>query len=527
MRTELYSPPPEPGPEREQLLEFMAYDDQEPGALAACREAIVADARYDRDALAALLADYTQAIGGDQAALANCRRLRQPDATVIVTGQQAGLFSGPLYTVYKAATAINLARDCEAKFGSPVAPVFWNATEDHDLSEIASCHFPERTWRAAFPEDGQAAERLQTEPAVRQVVAEYLETIGDDRRAAVAAILDCDQADYGRYSSAVIARLFSDTGLIVMEPRLLRAGTVELVAEIIRRRDELVAVLRATGERLRQVGVAPAFDPQEGFGLFHINASGVRRQVLERDGKLGVDGAWLDEAELLYRAAAEPERFSVGAFLRPVVQSRQLPNMAFVAGPSEWRYHLQLLEVFKLFQAQMPVVRHRNHATILTPREQRLAAQLGLGGEAVFGDPQSHYNAVELPPVEAASFAAAEQQATAMAEGLASAVGELVGDKATSRFGAKIKEELGKLEKRATREYARLQEVDNARVDRFFGVVRPRGVPQERVLNVLYFVERDGPGLVRDLLDCLDPNESRHYLLYTGALEGAKLEPGT
>lgn len=475
----------------------------------------------DRERLATALDAYNRELGNDGLALANIAALRHPATTVVVTGQQPGLFTGPLYTIYKAVTAINLARALTARFSHPVVPVFWNATEDHDLSEIAACRHPAKVWQADFPATGVAAERLPTAPACAAVTAAYVAQAAEPYRADLARLLRCEHADYGRHSSAVIARLFQGTGLVLLEPRLLRGLHPDFAARCVRDRHAIRAALAAGAAALRALGWEPSLEPRDGFGLFFINGQGVRRQVLERPDGYLLDGNHATEAELRRRIAATPADFSTGVYLRPLLQGLALPVLAYVAGPGEFQYHLQLPELFRQFDVPLPALHLRNHATILGPAEQRLAAKLGLGSaDCVSGPGQARLRG-ELPVPIATAFADATAHLEQAAAAVRQAAGDLLGDRALGAFRHNVAAELDKLDTRARREHQRQQEVDNARVDRFYAAVRPGGELQERRLNLFYFLEACGPGLIADLLAVLDPFEPRHYLLRTTAPVGA------
>ncbi len=477
---------------------------------AACRQAVLSRA-YDRDGVAAALLAWNRAIGSDDAALANIERLRQPQSAVVVTGQQAGMFTGPLYTVFKAATAIRLAREQAAELGQPVIPVFWNATEDHDLSEIASCWFPGREFRAEFPDAGIAAEALPAAPA-EALAAQLLEACSDEFAAGLQDLLAGGLPDYGQYSSAVLARLFRGSGLVILEPRLLRPFATAFLTACVRQRDGIRDALARGAAALAAIDLPVSFAADDGFGLFHIDAAGKRGQVLEAAGRFRVGPDELSEKDLLDRIAGAPDRFSTGAYLRPVLQQQVLPCMSFIAGPGEFRYHLQLQPLFELFAAVMPAIRQRNQATILGPAEVRTAAKLGLETTDYFKAPAELYHPADLPAAAAAGIDRARDLLHQSAAALAAGAGDLVGDRAVTAYRKKASKELDKVVSRAERECKRAGEVDNGRVDRFLQAVRPGG-PQERRINIFYFLQYAGPGLIGELVETFDPNESGHYIL--------------
>lgn len=491
----------------------LAYDPWDEAAIGRSQRDFAGDGGYDRSALATLLSDYTARIGGDAAAVANCRRLADRAATVVVTGQQAGLFGGPLYAVHKAVTALNLARTLSERSGLPVTPLFWLATEDNDLSEIAPLTIPPHRFRAAFPEPGVAAEALPVAP-VRAVVAEVLETFADSRTlAGLRSLLEVSGSDYGEAAAGFLSRLFAGTGLVVLEPRLLRDTSVEFFCECVRRRDAIREALARGAEWMQGVALTPAFAPEpDGCGLFHIDADGRRYGIRYRDGTFRAGDRVWSEREILEAIASAPGQFSTGAYLRPIQQTLRLPNAVFVAGPSEFVYHLQLCELYALFGARMPALRLRNHATLLGPREQRLVAKLGLAPGDLLQGAAAFHRTLDLPEDMVEPFRSAEAGVGAALAGLRSGTGELVNPRTLDGLEALFRKELGRLRDKCRKEFSRRAGVDNRRVDQLFSVVRPGGLPQERRVNVLAFLDVAGDALIPGLIEHMDPLEGRHYL---------------
>jgi bacillithiol biosynthesis cysteine-adding enzyme BshC len=471
--------------------------------------------RYDRAALAQVLLSYNVSLGQDDAALANARRLAQPDALVVVTGQQAGLFTGPLYTLYKALSAVRYAAACEARLGVPVIPLFWHATEDHDLSEIAACHLPDRTLRAAFPAGGHAAEALTTEPAVTAVVREFLAQLGDAPcREATAALLEAPFLHYGLYASALLARLCRGTGLVLLEPRLLRPLAVPFFTRVLAERQAVRQALAEGADRLTRRGQPVPFPPDDGCGLFLLDDAGRRHRLAERGAHLVAGGQQYAPEALVATIAAAPELVSTGAYLRPVLQDLLLPTLAYVAGPGEFAYHLQLGPLHAHFDALPPLLLPRHSFTLTTARERKLIQRLGLQTADLFGDPARHYFAEPLPPATAATFTTAEADLAALLARLRAGLDATILPARLTGFEHRLREQLARLRHKAHGDYLRQAGIDNARLDRCFAVLRPRGQPQERHLNVLHFYPQLGPALPATLLAAADPAIADHQILH-------------
>ena len=495
---------------------YLGFNPSSEDSIKSCYTTIVST-DYNRPQLSKLLLDYNKTINNDASSLDNCKLIRSLDTTMVVTGQQAGMFTGPLYTIYKITTAINLAKFYSKHFGSPVIPVFWSATEDHDLSEISRFNYPERQWRVAFPQSGIAAECLKTNPAVRKLARDYLSTVSYvNHGEEIEELLSSPFENYGEFSSNIIAKLFRGTGLVILEPRILREISRDFFRDGIEQVRSINEQLHIAGSELESDNINPSFNPTlETTGFFYINTAGVRVRILIRNGKFLVNKKWVNHAELFSLIDEHAERFSVSAYLRPVLQSRKLPNIAYVAGPGEYRYHLQLRRIYELFNAVMPIIYLRNHATVLTRKERKLADRLSLNSDDYFKGPAAFYNSVELPERYQAGFLNAKKRLEDISNELFDTVRDLMTPKKREAFQATLVYQLEKLKSKSNKEYSRRCKVDNARVDRFFSTVLPRNLPQERVINVLYFIEFDGVNFIQDLINAMDPFETMHYILST------------
>ena len=495
---------------------FLQFNSSSENSIKSCYKTIVST-KYNRPQLSKLLWDYNKTIVSDISSLDNCKLIERSDTTMVVTGQQAGMFTGPLYTIYKIITAINLAKLYSKYLGSPVIPVFWNATEDHDLSEISLFNYPGRQWKAAFAESGAAAERLRTSSAVRALIRNYLSTVSKvNHRDEIEELLSSPFENYGKYSSNIIAKLFYGTGLVILEPRILRKISRDFFRNAINQNQLINEQLHLASSELVGYNIDPSFAPSpDTTGLFYINESGVRNRILVRNRQFLVDKKWIEKAELSRLIDDYAERFSVSAYLRPVLQSIKLPNIAYVAGPGEYRYHLQLQRIYKLFNAVMPVIRLRNHATILAQKEQKLADRLQLTSGDYFKGPLAFYNSVELPEKYQAGFLDARKKLEDISHDLLHTVPDLMISQRVETFKTALLYQLEKLKSKSEKEYLRRCKVDNARVDRFFNTVLPKNLPQERIINVLYFIEVNGLDIIRDLINTLDPFEMNHYILFT------------
>lgn len=336
--------------------------------------------------------------------------LAAPGTTVVVTGQQVGLFLGPLYTFYKAASAIALARALAAESGARCVPIFWLQTEDHDYEEIRSCRVAvpgAAPLRLALPADAVPARCSIAHRALGAEISE-LHAALDAALPALsslpgrAAVLDLFRRHYrpGATLAAAFAgalsEIFADEGLLVLSPRC--AAVAELARPVL---EQALAHHRDIGQRLLERGLAlraaglceqvPARSDATLF-FFHSDVTGPRYR-LERGGgcagftnpdpRAPADQRTLSEVDLRAILRAEPLRFSTSALLRPLVQDTLLPTVAYVGGPGEISYFAQLAPLYELFGVAMPLVVPRGRFRLISARARSLLEQLGLGAAAI------------------------------------------------------------------------------------------------------------------------------------------------
>ena len=512
----------------EAALRFFAHDFRD----SAARRTAAADAAAldrDRETLADVLAEQNEHWGNDDEAVrANIEALRDPASAAVVTGQQLGLFGGPLYTVYKAATAVQLARRMAEETGRPVVPVFWMAGEDHDFEEVRatvvlSGHDPVRI---ALPPDAART------PVGRRVLGPDAAEAVDALEAALhpsaftPALLAAVRAAYrpGRTMRDAFADLmrylFAGSGLILLssdDARLKRIAAPVFRQEIERPADTFER-LTAASTALEAAGFRRQVTPLPGT-LFLMEPEG-RFTLDPEDGGFALRG--LDRrysrADLLALLDAEPERFSPNVVLRPIVEDRLLPTAAYVAGPGETAYFAQLRGVYETFGVPMPVVYPRASVTLVERTVQRVLDRYELAVPDLDADIEALHRRLALDrsehDIEAAFGDAARRLHEAIDALKPVAVGvEPTLEKSAEATRAALRNALGKLEKRVVRAAKRNHEDVRARLDKAQAGLYPTGRPQERILSALYFVNKYGPALIPQWLSELDLDTTEHQMI--------------
>jgi bacillithiol biosynthesis cysteine-adding enzyme BshC len=320
---------------------------------------------------------------------------------VTVTGQQVGLFLGPLYTVYKAATAIATARALQHETGIPCVPLFWLQTEDHDFAEIHHCHVPiagapplRLELAASDPSQlrTSVAHRLLGPAVSAQLTtleaalqsqphaAEFLTWLRRHYR---------PEATIGEAFAQVLGELFAEEGLLVLDPRRPGSRTVATLAAPLYRRaiveeEALSAALLARQDALQQAGCAAQIPirPDTTLTFFHHDSPTGPRYRLERPAWTVPDPSGgklrFSEAEILATLADNPLRCSSSALLRPLIQDSLLPTAAYIGGPAEVSYFAQLGPLYDHFGIDQPLVMPRARFRCLEDNTRSWLGKLGL-----------------------------------------------------------------------------------------------------------------------------------------------------
>ena len=445
-------------------------------------------------------------------------------AAAVVTGQQVGLFLGPLYTIYKAASAVVLARVLAEETGTPVVPMFWLQTEDHDVVEVASCGVAagascEMVSVPADRDNRISIEHLALPDEIDQALAKVAELVGDGPDAT--AHLERLRRHYRRGASwsgafaGVLAELFAPEGLVVIDPRdpALAAAAAPVHARALDDAPRIAAALIARADELERAGEPVQVHVREGAPLAFFHPDGAERARVRLEprgegfGEVGGERVH-DRGALQAALAADPRTFSTSALLRPIVQDTLLPTVAYVGGPGELAYFAQLGPLYGAFDLAPPMIVRRASFRIVDDRARKLLARLGIAATDC-----EHRSEPELvarirgpETVAAASrlldpfIAAHDQLAATLASANPAITRALAKTRATVERS--IQKFATKLQRVTAYEDAELLDA----VRRLRAWLAPDGEPQERTLGLPCFAARGGDRvLVERVLAAIDP----------------------
>ncbi len=486
-----------------------------------------------RDQVAAALVAQQRRRHAPEAAQAAATLLTNPATVAVVTGQQAGVFGGPLYTILKAVSAIQLARRAAQTLGTPVVAIFWVAAEDHDWEEIASvtaldAQLQPRTITMPPPEG--AGERpvgaLQLDERVTATLDELGAALADTEF--TPALLETLRASYrpGIGVADAFARwieaLLGGHGLVVFDSA---DPTVKpLIADVFRREiataGRTASLATSAGAEMEARGHSPQVAPQaDALALFRVDPATGARTPIRRQGDQFVAGETTLSADDLEKELAQaPERFNPNVLLRPIVQDTLFPTVCYVAGPSELAYFGQLRRVYEHFGPPMPLIHPRASATLVDSATIRFLNKYDVPLEDLQPQDEGALNRLlqaQLPPTVDAAFSAAGQAMSEKMQEVVDAVASVdptLAGAARSTFG-KMEHELKTLQGKMIQAAKRRDDTLRRQFTRAQVQTFPQGHPQERSLSVVYFLNLYGPALVDRLLEELPIDPGQHWVL--------------
>ncbi|MFI5113820.1 MAG: bacillithiol biosynthesis cysteine-adding enzyme BshC [Terriglobales bacterium] len=488
--------------------------------------------RYDegrRRKVGDILERQNRAWGASAKTLASIDRLRR-GAVVAVTGQQAGLFGGPLFSIFKALTAVKLAEEATAA-GVECVPVFWLATEDHDLAEVnhvsllSEAGLPERLVAESRGTEDAPVGTVRLGPEIETVVERAAWLLGESE---VTAWLREAYSPGETMSSAfarLFVRLFGEWGVILLDPadKEFHELAKPLFRAAIERSVELDQALLGRGKALEAAGYHQQVKVTASTTLLFQIKQGARTAVRRRNsgangGEFMVGEERIPAAELLSRIDGDAEKFSANVLLRPVLQDYLLPTLVYTGGAAEVAYFAQAGVVYEKLVGRVTPVLPRFSATLVDSKAKRILDRYGLGLPDLFHGPERLRDVMaqrSLPPDLQARFgeakAAVEKSVESVRESLARLDPTLT--EAAARAAAKMGHQLTRLEARAARAELRRNEVITRHADTLSHALFPHKALQEREIAGVSFVARYGAGLLRDLHETIRTDCHDHQVI--------------
>jgi uncharacterized protein YllA (UPF0747 family) len=482
----------------DRVASFYAHAPYDPASFAAAARQI----QYPAARRAAMVA----ALAAQNPGNPSLEILAREGTVAVVTGQQVGLFSGPCYSIFKALSAIRLAESLTAQ-GIPAVPVFWLATEDHDLVEI------NQAWVFNAAHEVVGLKTAATNPLAGPVGPI---PVGEAPLAELAAALDglpyaddvmamvrecyAPGATFGSAFRALAQKLLAKWPILFLDPLApaIRAIGAPLLEQVVAQAPELNAALLARNQQLAAAGY---------HTQVHVEAGSTLLFSLEGGKRIPWNGAPIDTSLL-----------SPNALLRPVLQDYLLPTVAYFGGPAELAYFAQSQVLYQRLLGRMPVMLHRAGFTLLDSRTEKILTHYGLSVvDTLIHETGLHERlAAKLIP------AGITEKVAALRANLGSEVAALFADvraldptleKVLAKGSAKMIFQLDKMERKTARQALRRDEQAQRQALYLHHSLYPHRHMQERFYSILPFLAQHGPDLIERIYEHVEVGCPDHQVL--------------
>lgn len=467
--------------------------------------------------------------------LANIDALLNDNTVAIVTGQQVGLFTGPLYTIYKTLTTLKLVEMLRSRFPSyNFVPVFWLEGEDHDYEEVNSVSLINKTndltrfeyeLRNRTKGDNFGAVGLleldeSIEDLFRRVESEIVETEFRPKVLELFRIAYQKGMNFNRSFVHLMNDLLEDSGLVFLDPH--DPEFKKLLAPVFRKELETTpALCQLVIDQSAQIekGYHAQVKPKP-VNLFFFHNGG--RYLLEpRSDGFGLKGSrqHFAKEQVMEMVESNPSVFSPNVVLRPICQDSLLPTAAYVAGPGEISYFAQLRPLYKEFEIPEPIIYPRASVTIVEEKVEKVISRFDIPITEFLRDVEllkqriaEQVSEISLDELFGGTVAGMNETLKSLKSGLQKIDPTLAGAFDTSRN--KIDFQLDVLRQKAAAAQKRQHEVALRQVEKAAFHLFPFSNFQERELNVLHFLNKYGLEFLRWLHGELVIDKFKHQIIH-------------
>jgi bacillithiol biosynthesis cysteine-adding enzyme BshC len=483
-----------------------------------------------REDVAAVLRRSHARLGASAATLNNLDRLAQPSTFVVIGGQQPGLLTGPLYTVYKAVSIIKLAEDLRRQFPYDFVPLFWNASDDHDWAEVNHTYLLDgagQLQRLEYPLDpqfeGWSVGEIPLGHGALAVIRRLSELLADQGFTEEIEVLLLETAEvsstFGEWFSRLMLSLFHQHGLIMVEPGLpdLKRLAIPLFEQALEAPLVPSQLANDTGDDLEARGYRRQLHKDPTLCSFFVREHGRREAVRYAKGVFRFGSQTYTKAEIKTILQDSPERFSPNALLRPVMSEFLFPTAAFVGGAGELNYFAQTRRIYQYFDVPMPVPHLRLGCTFIDRPTARILQKYHLS-PLTLRDPDralTEWIRARTDIASPALWQSLREQVYRPFTELKGKVRAVDPTLETSLEGTLnyMMFRLGKFEKKLVRQLKKAEHLTATQLRRAAEALFPGSGLQERTLNSMSYLSRYGMDLVDTLGQVVPEGYGKHYMV--------------
>ncbi|MBU8877714.1 bacillithiol biosynthesis cysteine-adding enzyme BshC [Bacillus sp. FJAT-29790] len=495
------------------------------------------DRSFMRKELAAHIEQFMAGFPTSEKVLGSLEKLKKENSAVIIGGQQAGILTGPLYTIHKIISIIALAKQKEEELNIPVVPVFWIAGEDHDYQEVNHVYIEKdhKLEKRVYPEkvlDKRMVSNVQIDREVclnwaEEIIESFGETAHTKELHQVMKKAISESKSFVDLFAYIIMYLFKDSGLLIIDSGDEKIRTIEKEFFIKQMKSfkEITKGVKRQQDELAHAGYSNTIEiSDKAVNLFYYDEDNKERVLLEYDDDkklfIGKDGFFQFSWEQMSEIAGEfPEKLSNNVVTRPLMQEWLFPTLAFIAGPGEIAYWAELKQVFEMFGLKMPPIVPRLNMTFLdrSIETDMNELELNLQETLTFGTEKTKEEFIQsLKDQNLESLFRKTKQDLFQNYRLIEEYMKQE-DKGLVPLFEKNEELLLKqiefLKSKLENSVQMKHEVVIRKYDRVGNALRPNGAPQERIANGLFYLNQYGLNFMNELLKCSFSFDGTHKVI--------------
>ncbi len=498
------------------------------------RQKDLRELEFPREELANHLEEFNAKFTNDPKVFENIQKLKANDSTVVITGQQAGLLTGPLYTIYKAISTIQQAKQLEKVVNSPVIPVFWVAGEDHDFQEInhtwvtTEGKMKKEKFPQQYPDKRPVSEINFQQKEMEKWVKNIFEAFGESAYSKDTLQVINDKIRKSQsmtdFFIHIMVLFFDKHGLVFIDSHSSELRNIEspYFHTLISKNDELRSALDQQQKKIIELQYPSSLDIDSSCAhLFYHHEDD--RELLYKGGDffhLKDKGLQFSPNELSQMCEQYPERLSNNVVTRPLMQDYLFPTIAFVAGPGEITYWAQLKPLFQVINRKMPPIVPRMHVTLIERDVDKLLERFELSLEEVLDSGVQAFREKWLRNQKGPEAEETLNEARQHIDNAHEKIRKFAWNKdhnlgqIAEKNRQLILAQIDYMEHRIEKMYEQQYSTTLTELDVLEAKVNPNDGLQERIWNVCYFISRYGFEFVDQLFTLKHTNKPKHYAIY-------------
>lgn len=515
----------------EKLKPFYEYEYNDESFLN--RANYLRDRQYNTSELSKIIRSFMEPFGISDKVNENLKHLDN-GAFAIVGGQQAGILTGPLYSVHKAISVVKLAKEQSEKLGLKVIPLFWIAGEDHDLEEInhtftiVNGEIKKQVYSQRSRKKTMASTTIIDKDEMKKLVDTIFKEFGetDNSKTLYQSVLrQIDQSEtFTDFFARLMNSLFKEEGLLMIDAAYepFRKYEASFFKKLIHYNEEIASAVVAKEQKFCAEKYGnPICATKENANLFYIRDG--ERFLLERKNhqyfNLNANIKFTKE-ELLQIALNYPEQLSNNVVTRPLMQEMTIPVLAFVGGPGELAYWATLKDAFHILDLQMPILAPRLNITLITHQLNQLLSDYQLTFEEIIN---GKVNTLKSEFIESIQDEIAKEQISEINELINEQYKKLNEhlnhqnlqlDKIIEKNKQYHQNQLEYLSRKIEQFTLIKHEVTIRRLNTISSEIYPQETFQERVYNPYKYMNVYGPSLISDLIKLPLTISNTHYIVH-------------